>query len=277
MRLSGREKSTNVEDRRGSGSSGSTGSPKIGGVFGFIVLLIGAYYGVDLSSLVDGSMSSGVATSSLSEQEEKHLDDLSRIVLKDTENTWQSYFARNGQSYRAPTLVLYNGSTQTYCGTGQAATGPFYCPQDQRVYLDLSFYESMKNQLGAGGDAAFAYVIAHEVGHHIQNLLGTLSTVYKAQQANRSQANALSVKLELQADCYAGVWGYQAVKNGLLEMSDLEKAFNAAQAVGDDRLQKRAQGYAVPDSFTHGTSAQRLSWFKQGLESGNPSQCNTFN
>ncbi|MDG2916106.1 neutral zinc metallopeptidase [Bisgaard Taxon 10/6] len=277
MRWQGRERSTNIEDRRGSGSSGLGGGKKMGGILGFIVLLIGSYYGVDLSGLVDSSGMGGTSGgSSLSQQEEEHLEGLSAVVLKDTENTWQSYFTAGGQRYTPPTMVWYNGGTPTSCGTGQAAMGPFYCPNDRKVYLDLSFYNDMKNQLGAAGDTAFAYVIAHEVGHHVQNLLGILPKVTAAQQAKSSQANALSVKLELQADCFAGIWGYQAAKNNLLETGDLEEAFNAAEAVGDDRLQKRSQGYVVPDSFTHGTSAQRLAWFKRGLQSGDPKQCNTF-
>ena len=155
--------------------------------------------------------------------------------------------------------------------------GPFYCPNDQRVYLDLSFYNDMKNKLGAAGESAFAYVIAHEVGHHVQNLFGTLTQAHRLQsRSSRAEANQLSVKLELQADCYAGVWASQAVKSGLFERGDIEKAFNAAESVGDDRLQKRSQGYVVPDSFTHGTSAQRLQWFKVGLTGGNPAQCNPF-
>lgn len=155
--------------------------------------------------------------------------------------------------------------------------GPFYCPNDNKVYLDLSFYSDMKHKLGASGEAAFAYVIAHEIGHHIQNQLGILPQVNRLrQQTNQSEANRLSVKLELQADCFAGVWGHQAAKTGLFESGDIEKAFNAAEAVGDDRLQKRSQGYVVPDSFTHGTSAQRLQWFKRGLNTGDPNQCNTF-
>lgn len=277
MRWQGREQSTNIEDRRGSRSGGLGGGKKMGGVLGFIVLLIGSYYGVDLSGLVGGSdLGMGNSTSSLSKQEEEQLYQLSSVVLKDTENTWQTYFARSGQRYPAPKMAIYNGATPTACGTGQSAMGPFYCPSDRTVYLDLSFYEDMKKQLGASGDTAFAYVIAHEVGHHVQNLLGILPKITTEQQKRSSQANALSVKLELQADCFAGVWGYQAAKNNLLETGDLEEAFNAAEAVGDDRLQKRSQGYAVPDSFTHGTSAQRLAWFKRGLQTGDPTQCNTF-
>lgn len=275
MRWQGRRQSTNVEDRRGPRSGGGGGKM---GIFGFIIVLIGAYYGVDLTGLVGGGTGSfgTTAGSSLSEAEEKKLEELSKVILAETETAWQSYFAKNGQRYNQPIMVWYNGATPSACGTGQSAMGPFYCPNDHRIYLDLSFYTDMKYKLGAGGDAAFAYVIAHEVGHHIQHLLGILAKVNRAQQQNRAQANQLSVKLELQADCFAGVWGHQAAKTHLFEAGDLEQAFRAAEAVGDDRLQKRSQGYVVPDSFTHGTSAQRLAWFKRGLQSGDPAQCNTF-
>ena len=182
-----------------------------------------------------------------------------------------------GQTYRMPTMVLYSGATSTGCGTGQSSAGPFYCPADQKLYIDLSFYNTMKNQLGAEGDAAFAYVLAHEVGHHVQTLLGTIQQVHQAQQqANTTEKNALSVKLELQADCYAGVWGYFAQKDGLFEEGDIEEAFNAAQAVGDDTLQRRAQGYTVPHTYTHGTAAQRQQWLQRGLQTGDINQCNTF-
>ncbi|HDR1926335.1 TPA: neutral zinc metallopeptidase [Pasteurella multocida] len=275
MRWRGRRESTNVEDRRA--SSGGLGGGKKTGILGIIILLIGAYYGVDLSSLV-GTPDFGMQQSSLlASEEEQELNSLSRVVLADTETVWDNYFARQQQRYQAPVMVLYNRVTHTACGTGQSAMGPFYCPNDRKVYLDLSFYQDMKTKLGADGEAAFAYVIAHEVGHHIQNLLGILPKVHQLQgQTSRTQANQLSVKVELQADCFAGVWAYQASKTGLFETGDIEKAFNAAEAVGDDRLQKRSQGYVVPDSFTHGTSAQRLHWFKRGLNSGDPNQCNTF-
>lgn len=275
MRWQGRRESTNVEDRRSERSGISMGGKKTG-VLGFIILLVGAYYGVDLSGLVGTSSNIGAVGSSLSQNEEETLEKLSRVVLADTESTWQDYFARSGQKYSAPTMVLYNGATPSACGTGQSAMGPFYCPNDHKVYLDLSFYNDMKNQLGAGGEAAFAYVIAHEVGHHVQNLTGILPRISRLQQSNPAQANQLSVNLELQADCFAGVFGYQAVKSNLFEANDLEVAFAAAEAVGDDRLQKRSQGYAVPDSFTHGTSQQRLMWFRKGLQTGDPTQCNTF-
>ena len=275
MRWQGRRESSNVEDRRSSGGGFGGGKPT--GILGLIIILVGAYYGVDLSCLV-GKMEVGTTQSSpLQSQQEDQLFKLSKVVLGDTEEVWSAYFSKNNQQYVEPRMVIYNGVTPTACGTGQSAVGPFYCPNDQRVYLDLSFYNDMKNKLGAAGESAFAYVIAHEVGHHVQNLLGTLTQVHRLQsRSSRAEANQLSVKLELQADCYAGVWASQAVKSGLFERGDIEKAFNAAESVGDDRLQKRSQGYVVPDSFTHGTSAQRLQWFKVGLTSGNPAQCNTF-
>ena len=275
MRWQGRRESSNVEDRRSSGGGFGGGKPT--GILGLIIILVGAYYGVDLSGLV-GEMEVGTTQSSpLQSQQEDQLFKLSKVVLGDTEEVWSTYFSQNNRQYVEPRMVIYNGVTPTACGTGQSAMGPFYCPNDQRVYLDLSFYNDMKNKLGAAGESAFVYVIAHEVGHHIQNLLGTLTQVHRLQsRSSRAEANQLSVKLELQADCYAGVWASQAVKSGLFERGDIEKAFNAAESVGDDRLQKRSQGYVVPDSFTHGTSAQRLQWFKVGLTSGNPAQCNPF-
>ena len=275
MRWQGRRESSNVEDRRSSGGGFGGGKPT--GVLGLIIILVGAYYGVDLSGLV-GKMEVGTTQSSpLQSQQEDQLFKLSKVVLGDTEEVWSTYFSKNNRQYVEPRMVIYNGVTPTACGTGQSAVGPFYCPNDQRVYLDLSFYNDMKNKLGAAGESAFAYVIAHEVGHHVQNLFGTLTQVHRLQsRSSRTEANQLSVKLELQADCYAGVWASQAVKSGLFERGDIEKAFNAAESVGDDRLQKRSQGYVVPDSFTHGTSAQRLQWFKVGLNSGNPAQCNPF-
>ena len=275
MRWQGRRESSNVEDRRSSGGGFGGGKPT--GILGLIIILVGAYYGVDLSGLVGGVGMETTQSTPLQSQQEDQLFKLSKVVLGDTEEVWTAYFSKNNRQYVEPRMVIYNGVTPTACGTGQSAMGPFYCPNDQRVYLDLSFYNDMKNKLGAAGESAFAYVIAHEVGHHVQNLLGTLTQVHRLQsRASRAEANQLSVKLELQADCYAGVWASQAVKSGLFERGDIEKAFNAAESVGDDRLQKRSQGYVVPDSFTHGTSAQRLQWFKVGLTSGNPAKCNTF-
>ncbi len=283
MKLDNERSSNNIEDRRGSGSGGGGGGGKIGGIAGLIIMLVGAYYGIDLSGLAGGmavqqaqpqqQQSRPVSAS----REEEQLKQFARKILATTEDTWDEYFRRQGRQYVQPTMALYRGSTYTSCGQGQAAMGPFYCPADQKIYLDLSFYDDMKNKLGAAGDAAFAYVIAHEVGHHVQNLTGSMAQVNRARQyAGESESNRLSVKLELQADCLAGVWANRAQERQLFEEGDLEEAFNAAEAVGDDRLQERSRGYAVPDSFTHGTSAQRLQWFRRGLQSGDPAQCNTF-
>jgi predicted metalloprotease len=201
-------------------------------------------------------------------------------VLGSTEETWGKIFQNSGQQYPAPKLVLFDGQTPTACGSGQAAMGPFYCPGDQKVYIDLRFYQEMKDRFNAPGDFAQAYVIAHEVGHHIQNLMGTSDKVQQARQSarNEAQANQYSVRLELQADCYAGVWAHHADgANRILEAGDVEEAMRAAAAIGDDALQKQAQGYAVPDSFTHGTSQQRQRWFNQGLSTGDVNKCDTFN
>ncbi|WP_416190883.1 neutral zinc metallopeptidase [Neisseria sp. CCUG12390] len=273
MKWQGRRQSSNVEDRRGRRGGGKTP-----GIIGIIVLLVGAYYGVDLSGIV-GTPSVGMTQQStkLDSQLESQLNELSRVVLADTEDTWGKIFARHGQQYRPAKMVLYTGGTSTACGTGQATMGPFYCPGDQTVYLDLSFYEDMRTKLGAAGDAAFAYVIAHEVGHHVQNLLGILPQVNQAQRgAGKAQANALSVKLELQADCFAGIWARDSINQNLIDANDVQEAMLAAESVGDDRLQKQSQGYAVPDSFTHGSSAERMAWLKRGIDSGDINQCNTF-
>ena len=276
MRWQGREQSSNIEDRRGSGGGGGGGGM---GIIGIIVVLVGAYYGVDLSGLVGGAqqLSGGAQQTVVESKQEAQLRELAGVVLADTEKTWANYFAKRNARYTPTTLVLYTGGTRTACAMGQAAMGPFYCPADKKVYLDLSFYEEMRTKLGAAGDTAFGYVIAHEVGHHVQNLLGILPQVHQMQQqAGKTEANKLSVKLELQADCFAGIWAKDAQRQDLLEEGDIEEAINAAEAVGDDTLQKRSQGYAVPDSFTHGSSAQRMYWFKRGFESGDINRCNTF-
>lgn len=273
MQWKGRRQSSNVEDRRGSGGGGG----KTPGIIGIIVLLVGAYYGVDLSGIV-GTPSIGVSQqSTLDSKLEAELNELSRVVLADTEETWTKIFAQHGKTYTPTTLVIYPGQTSTACGTGQAAMGPFYCPSDRRVYLDLSFYEDMRTKLGSASDAAFAYVIAHEVGHHVQNLLGILPKVNQAQRnMGKSQANALSVKLELQADCFAGIWARDSINQGHFNAEDVQKAMLAAESVGDDRLQKQSQGYVVHDSFTHGSSADRMAWLKRGIDSGDINRCNTF-
>ncbi len=281
MRWEGRKQSDNVEDRRGQ-SGGGGGLIKGGGILGLIIMLIGMYYGVDLSGVV-GSGNETVSTSTQQappsnvSQQEAQLNELARVTLADTEQAWGSYFQQNNIAYVQPKLVLYRDATQTACGTGQAAMGPFYCPADQKVYLDLSFYDDMKRKLGASGDFAFAYVLAHEVGHHVQNVLGINQKVSKMQQrTNQAGANRLSVMLELQADCFAGVWGNYMQKQNLLDAGDVEEAMNAAAAVGDDRIQHNTTGRIIPDSFTHGTSEQRMTWFNRGMQSGDPNQCNTF-
>ncbi|MEI2635417.1 MAG: neutral zinc metallopeptidase [Methylotenera sp.] len=280
MRLDNERESENVEDRRGSGGF-PIGGRSIG--IGTIALaLVAMYFGVDPSVVLN--IGQGVSQNAPVEAKPIPQDDpAARFVAKvlgSTEDTWGKLFQNSGHEYPAPKLVLFSGQTPTACGSGQAAMGPFYCPGDQKVYIDLSFYQEMKDRFHAPGDFAQAYVIAHEVGHHIQNLMGTSDKVQQARQSARSeaQANQYSVKLELQADCYAGVWAHHADgANRILEAGDVEEAMTAAAAIGDDALQKQAQGYAVPDSFTHGTSQQRMRWFNQGLSTGDVNKCNTFN
>ena len=284
MRWRNRESSDNIVDRRGQ-SGGGGGLPQIGGKGGIlllVVVLVAGYYGIDLTPLLNGAAptqttSSAPAANYQPTAEEKELADFTGVALKTTEDTWGEIFQKAGSRYTPPKLVLYTGSTPTACGYGQSAMGPFYCPADQKVYIDLSFYEDMKKKLGGGGDFALGYVLAHEVGHHVQNLLGISEKAQKLEsQGSKADANRISVKVELQADCFAGVWGNYMKRDGVLESGDLEKALNTATAIGDDRLQKEATGRVVPDSFTHGTSAQRLYWFKRGYNSGNPNTCNTF-
>ncbi|HPX88598.1 MAG TPA: neutral zinc metallopeptidase [Methylophilaceae bacterium] len=279
MRLEDERESTNVEDRRGSRMTGG----RAGGIgLGTIALaLVAMYFGVDPSVVLN--MGQGLQQNSQVESQPIPKDDpeakFVAKVLGSTEDTWGKIFQNAGQKYPAPTLVLFRGATPTACGTGQSAMGPFYCPGDQKVYIDLAFYDEMKNRFNAPGDFAQAYVIAHEVGHHIQNLTGVSDKVQQARQSARSeaQANQYSVRLELQADCYAGVWAHHADgANRILETGDVEEAMRAAAAIGDDALQKQAQGYAVPDSFTHGTSQQRMRWFNQGLTTGDIRKCDTF-
>lgn len=280
MRLDDLRRSKNIEDRRTNNSGRISGGRGKGGILTFIIVLVGAYYGVDLSGLMGNSTENYQQShSQLNTVEEAKLEELSSKVLASTEDIWSAYFKQNGMNYKDPTLVLYRGATSTACGTGQSAMGPFYCPVDQKIYLDLSFYDDMRKQLRASGDFAFSYVIAHEVGHHVQNLLGVTAKTQRAQMkaSSKAEANQISVNVELQADCFAGVWGHQLAKANRLEQGDVEEAFNAAQAVGDDRLQQQSRGYVVPDSFTHGSSAQRLAWFRKGLTTGNPGVCNTFN
>lgn len=280
MRLDDERESSNVEDRRGSGGGLPFGGKSIG-IGTIAVALVAMYFGVDPSVILN--MGQGLKQSAPVESKPIPADDpMAKFVAKvlgSTEDTWGKIFAESGQQYLAPKLVLFSGQTPTACGSGQAAMGPFYCPGDQKVYIDLNFYQEMKTRFNAPGDFAQAYVIAHEVGHHIQNLMGTSGKVQQARQGarNETQSNQLSIRLELQADCYAGVWANHADgENRILEAGDVEEAMTAAAAIGDDALQKQAQGYAVPDSFTHGTSAQRMHWFNQGLSTGDLKQCDTF-
>lgn len=284
MRWQGRRESDNVEDRRGQSGSpmGGGGGFRLpsgkGGIVLLIIVLVAGYYGVDLTGMLTGEPVSQQQTTqrSISPQDEEAAK-FTKVILADTEDTWGAIFKDMGRQYPQPKLVMYRGATRTACGTGQSVTGPFYCPADSTVYIDLSFYDEMRNKLGAGGDFAQGYVIAHEVGHHVQKLLGIESKVRQLQQnASQAEANRLSVKMELQADCFAGVWGYNMQKQDYMETGDLQEALNAAEAIGDDRLQQQSQGRVVPDSFTHGTSQQRYTWFKRGFDSGDPAQCNTF-
>lgn len=277
MRLDDERSSSNVEDRRRSRVSGGRSI----GIGTIVMVLVAMYFGVDPTTILNMGQGMSQMPSEASEPIPEN-DDMAIFVSKvlgSTEDTWDKIFQQSGYQYPAPKLVLFRGQTSTACGTGQAAMGPFYCPADKKVYIDLGFYDEMKNRFNAPGDFAQAYVIAHEVGHHIQNLMGTSDKVQQARQSarNDAEANQYSVRLELQADCYAGVWAHHADgKNRILEAGDVEEAMRAAAAIGDDALQKQAQGYTVPDSFTHGTSEQRMRWFNQGLTVGDINKCDTF-
>ena len=283
MRWRNLGESGNIEDRRGqsSGMGGMRGIPLRGpaGIVVLLVVIVAGAYGIDLTPLITGG-GMPTQTSQSEYTPSAHEEELARftsVVLKTTEDTWAAIFADSNQPYTPPKLVLYTGATSTACGYGQAAMGPFYCPEDQSVFIDLSFYQDMKNRQGGGGDFAQGYVVAHEVGHHVQHLLGIDQKVRQLQsRASQREANQLSVSLELQADCFAGVWGYYMNQEGILESGDLEEALRTAQAIGDDRLQQESGGRVVPDSFTHGTSQQRYDWFKRGYDSGDPNSCNTF-
>jgi len=312
MRWKGRRQSSNIEDRRGSSPAGYGGLGGLGsggggggllrllpmvvrflGFKGTIVVVLGlaaySYFsGGGLGGLLGGLTGTGAPTAQTAppapqgevEQtaQEKEQTEFVAVVLGDTEQTWRDLFAGQGDTYKEPRLVLYRGAVNSACGLGQAAMGPFYCPGDQKVYLDLGFFDDLQQRHDAPGDFARAYVIAHEVGHHVQTLLGISAKVQKARQAlSEEAANQLSVKQELQADCFAGIWGHHAGRSRqLLEQGDVEEGLNAASAIGDDRLQKQSRGYVTPESFTHGSSAQRVRWFKLGLEKGTLEACNTF-
>jgi uncharacterized protein len=275
MRLGGRRASSNVEDRRGT-RYGRAGGIGLGTV---VLALLAAYFGVDPGVVLQNAQQSGgVQEEQVPYQEsesEAKARELVSVVLADTEDTWGQIFSAAGSTYEQPKLVLFKDAVQTECGFGQSAAGPFYCPADRKVYIDLSFYQELQQRFGAPGDFAQAYVIAHEIGHHVQTLMGISEKTQAARgRASEAEANALSVRQELQADCFAGLWAHTAERaRPFLEAGDVEEGLNAASAIGDDRLTK---GRAPPESFTHGTSEQRVRWFKRGLESGSLSQCDTF-
>lgn len=276
----GRRQSSNIEDRRGMRvGTGLAG----GGLLGFILLLLSLYSGADPGAVLNpdtGADASGLASTSPADQEAA---DFVATVVAYTEDTWSALFQASGQTYREPKLVLFTGAVESACGFAQAAVGPFYCPRDEKVYLDMSFFEELRDRFHAPGDFAQAYVIAHEVGHHVQQLLNITDQVEQIQRrGSKSEGSRASVRLELQADCFAGIWANHTEKSqqsqmkGFLESGDVDEALRAATMIGDDRLQMQSRGYVVPESFTHGTAEQRSRWFKKGLESGKVSGCNTF-
>jgi hypothetical protein len=284
MRWGGNRESENIEDRRGGGG----GMPMLGGgrigIGTIAIALIGwLVFDINPVTLLEAMSGGGQMQVQQAPAQRPPADDtMARfvsVVLADTEDVWRDIFRKQGAEYRDPRLVLFTSATPTACGTGQAAMGPFYCPADEKVYIDLGFYQTMKTQLGAPGDFAQAYVIAHEVGHHVQNLLGISEKVHaQRQRVSEKAGNALSVRQELQADCFAGVWAYHAQEaRQILESGDLEEALNAAAQIGDDTLQRSAGRAVVPDSFTHGSGKQRVRWFREGFESGDVRRCNTFN
>ena len=280
MRWRNLARSTNVEDRRGGGGRGMMVAG--GGVGTVLLVVAGLLFGFDPSAMLggggDGAPSMGPAQPVEQTPEQREQADFVAAVLGSTEEVWQELFRAHGEPYREPNLVLFDGQVRSACGYASAAVGPFYCPADQKAYIDLSFFRELERRFGAPGDFARAYVLAHEVGHHIQNLLGTSQRVQmQRQRIGQAAGNALSVRLELQADCYAGVWAHHADRTrDILEEGDIEEALMAASAIGDDALQRQSQGHVVPDSFTHGTSAQRTRWFKQGWTYGDLEKCDTF-
>jgi hypothetical protein len=285
MRWRGNRESENIEDRRG-GSGGGGGGFGLGGksigIGGVIIALIVSWvFGINPSTvlnLMGGGAPDQQQTGSPTSKPQDEAGKFVSVVLADTEDTWSALFKQQGQTYQAPHLVLFEKATGTACGTGQSATGPFYCPLDRKVYLDLSFFQELEKRYGVNGEFAQAYVVAHEIGHHVQKLTGVSDKVQEARQHGSSTMNnAMSVRLELQADCYAGVWANHANRSRqILEQGDVEAALKAASAIGDDAIQAKTQGQVVPDSFTHGSSQQRVRWFRTGLESGSIEQCNTF-
>jgi len=279
MRWKTGRRSSHIEDRRGR----RAGPVAFKGGIGTIVLVLAASYFLGINPLDILTMQTGTGTEVGQSDwqpspEEEQMADFVSVVLADTEDTWKEILRQAGRTYEEPDLVLYSGAVQSACGMGSTAMGPFYCPGDRKVYIDLAFFEELRRRHGAPGDFAQAYVIAHEVGHHVQNLLGISDRVQSAQRGlGTAEANALSVKLELQADCYAGLWGNHADRSRqVLEAGDVEEALNAASAIGDDRLQRQGSGYVVPETFTHGTSQQRVEWFRRGIERGDIGSCDTF-
>ena len=277
MEWKGRKASRNVEDRRGKGGAMVAG----GGIGGILIVLLVAFLGGDPGVVLDQLGGSGGTTSNQPYEatpEEEELAEFVSVVLADTEEVWTEVYAEEGMEYVEPTLVLYTGSVESACGTAGAAVGPFYCPGDYKLYIDLSFYNELQTQFQAPGDFAMAYVVAHEVGHHVQNLLGVMEEVQPLRnQLSEEEYNKLQVRLELQADYLSGVWAHHAQGMGYLEEGDLEEALTAASAVGDDTIQQRSRGYVVPESFTHGSSEQRKRWFYKGFQSGNLKDGDTFN
>jgi hypothetical protein len=286
MRWEDGRRSENVEDRRGMGAP--RGGVRLGLGTLAIALVAGYFLGINPLTLLGALQGAGGLDANVPESGSEQgpplqpgqdpAADFVAVVLGDTEDTWTEIFASAGAQYEPPRLVLFTDAVRSACGIAESAMGPFYCPMDRKVYIDLGFYRDLRDRFGAPGDFAQAYVIAHEVGHHVQNLMGTADKVHAAQQqGSQAQANALSVRLELQADCYAGVWANHADKaRGVLEQGDVEEGLNAAAAIGDDRIQKQTQGYVVPEGFTHGSSEQRVRWFKRGLEGGDMRACDTF-
>jgi uncharacterized protein len=296
MRWRGRRQSSNVEDRRGQqmrrpGGFGRSGGMPVripmgrgvgGGGIGGIILLVVVYlalraFGIDPMMLMDGGQQVTQQQGTQGAPSDERGQFVS-VVLAETEDVWNGIFEAGGSTYREPTLVLFGGEVRSACGFASSASGPFYCPGDQRLYIDLDFFDELHRRFGAGGDFAQAYVVAHEVGHHVQNLVGVLGRFNQMRQTmSQTEANQMSVRVELQADCFAGIWAHFTDQRGLLEEGDIEEALNAASQIGDDTIQRRTQGYVVPESFSHGTSEQRATWFARGFESGRLDDCDTFN
>ncbi|MFN8570516.1 MAG: neutral zinc metallopeptidase [Gemmatimonadaceae bacterium] len=284
MRWTPGERSSDIEDRRGASGGGMRGMPGGAGRLGLggmvILLILSLVFKQDFFSLLSGAApgpSAGETSAPVrSTPQEDSLVQFVSFVLDDAQSTWAKMFAASGKSWTNAKLVLYRDATQTACGFGESASGPFYCPGDQKVYIDLGFYDELRSRFGAPGDFAQAYVLAHELGHHVQNLLGTDAQIRRLQRSNPGAQNALSVRLELQADCYAGVWANNTAQRDLLQQGDVEEGLRAASAVGDDRLQKQATGRVNPDAFTHGSSRDRMDWFQRGYQSGQVASCDTF-